>query len=137
MKDDQYFLSLATDEGNNNPKPYNFGAVIVKDVKVIAQDHNHVHKKHDPSAHAEVSALRQAALAQNNHNIDGCIMYGSHEPCLMCFCCAAWANVARVVYAVPASELSSDSYEFIGVNLKDLAKKLVNPIQVDLVPLLK
>ncbi len=136
MKDDQYFLRLAIDEGNKNPKPCNFGAVIVKDGDVVAIDHNHVNEKHDPSAHAEVSALRAACLALANHNIDSCTMYGSHEPCLMCFCCAAWANIERIVYAVSASELNDDSYEFKDVSLQELAKKLLKPIKIEHVPLL-
>ena len=124
MKDDQYFLKIATDEGNKKALPYNFGACIVKDGEIIAQAHNHVHEAHDPSAHAEISALRQAAAMLGDHNLDGCTMYGSHEPCLMCFSCAAWANVNRVVYAVPASEQDNFSYEFENVSLTDLATKL-------------
>lgn len=63
-------------------------------------------------------------------------MYGSHEPCIMCFICAAWANVARVVYAIPASEQDEFSYEFKDLSLKDLASKLVRrPIPVELIRL--
>jgi tRNA(Arg) A34 adenosine deaminase TadA len=133
---DQYFLKLATDEGNKVPRPSNFGAVIVKDGKVLAQDYNHVHENNDPSAHAEISAIRKAALALKQYNLDGAIMYGSHEPCLMCFSCAAWANISRVVYAIPASEQNGFSYEFKDVSLKELANKLTRrSISVELIPL--
>lgn len=136
MKDDRYYLQLATDEGNRKAEPYNFGAVIVKDGEIISQDFNHVQENNDPSAHAEVSALRIATKKLGNYNLDGAVMYGSHEPCLMCFCCAAWANVTRVVYAIPASEKDNFSYEFKDVNLKDLASKLVRrPISVELIRL--
>ncbi len=136
MNDDKYFLQMATDEGNKKPLPYNFGAVIVKDGKVIVKDFNHVHETNDPSAHAEVSALRKAATLLGNYNLDGAILYGSHEPCLMCFSCAAWANIERVVYAIPASEQDDFSYEFKDVSLKDLASKLVRrPISVELIRL--
>lgn len=136
MKDDKYYLQLATDEGNKKAGPYNFGAVIVKDGEIIGQDFNHVHENNDPSAHAEVSALRKAALKIGNYNLDGAVMYGSHEPCLMCFSCAAWANIARVVYAIPASEQDDFSYEFKDVSLMDLASKLVRrPISVELIRL--
>jgi guanine deaminase len=124
MNDDQTFLKAAIMEGNKNDAPYNFGACIVKDGKIIALDHNHVHELHDPSAHAEVSAIRVAAAKLKTHNLDGCTMYGSHEPCIMCFSCAAWANVERVVYALPASEQDDFSYEFQNVSLSDLASKL-------------
>lgn len=136
MKDDRYFLQLATDEGNKKDKPYNFGAVIVKNGKVIAKDFNHVHETNDPSAHAEVSSLRKAAAKSGNHNLDGAVMYGSHEPCLMCFSCAAWANVARVVYAIPTSEQNDFSYEFKDVSLNELASKLARrPMSVELIRL--
>ena len=136
MNDDKYFLQIATDEGNKKDKPYNFGAVIVKNGEIIAKDFNHVHENNAPSAHAEVSALRKAAAKIGDYNLDGAVMYGSHEPCLMCFSCAAWANVSRVVYAIPASEQDDFSYEFKDVSLKDLASKLVRrPISVELIPL--
>lgn len=136
MNDDKHFLQIATDEGNKNPAPYNFGAVIVKDGRIVAKDFNHVHENIDPSAHAEISALRLAAANLGSHNLDGATMYGSHEPCLMCFSCAAWANIARVVYAVPASEQNGFSYEFKDVSLKDLASRLVKRhITVDLIRL--
>lgn len=136
MNDDLFYLRLATDEGNQKAEPYNFGAVIVKDGEIIAKDFNHVHETNDPSAHAEVSALRKAGQKIGNHNLDGAVMYGSHEPCLMCFSCAAWANIARVVYAIPASAQDGSSYEFTDISLKDLASKLANrPISVELIPL--
>lgn len=120
---DQDYLKRAIEVGNRKEKPYNFGAVIVKDDEVIGEDFNHVHELHDPSAHAEVSALKMAAQKLGNHNLDGATMYGSHEPCLMCFSCAAWANVARVVYAEPANE-DNFMYEFRDYSLQDMAKHL-------------
>lgn len=136
MKDDKYYLQLATDEGNKKIVPYNFGAVIVKDGAIIGQDFNHVHENNDPSAHAEVSALRKAASKIGNNNLDGAVMYGSHEPCLMCFSCAVWANISKVVYAIPASEKDDFNYEFKDVSLKELASKLVrHPISVELIRL--
>lgn len=136
MKDDQYFLKIATNEGNKKAEPYNFGACIVKDGEIIGQDFNHVHEQHDPTAHAETSAIRKAAHKLGSHNLDGCIMYGSHEPCIMCFSCAAWANIGRVVYALPASEQTDFTYEFEGISLQDLASRLARrDISVELVRL--
>ena len=120
---DQDFLRRATEIGNKKAEPYNFGAVIVKGGEIIGEGFNHVHELHDPSAHAEITALKEAAKELGSHNLDGATMYGSHEPCLMCFSCAAWANVGRVVYAVAANE-QNFMYEFEGVSLKDMAKHL-------------
>lgn len=132
---DQDFLKRATEIGNQKAKPYNFGTVIVKDGKIIGEDFNHVHELNDPSAHAEISALKMAAKNIGNYNLDGVTMYGSHEPCLMCFSCAAWANVARVVYAVAANE-QNFMYEFEGISLKDMAKHLTKrKVSVEHIPL--
>ena len=124
MNEDQKFLKVATEEGNENDLPYNFGAVVVKNGEIIARQHNQTRQLHDPSAHAEIMALRKAGEILGDHNLDGCILYGSHEPCVMCFSCAAWANIQRVVYAIPASEDMNDSYEFEDVSLEELAGNL-------------
>ncbi len=130
MSEDQFFLRKAIEVGNQKPVPYNFGAVIVKDGKILAADYNHVHELHDPSAHAEISALKAAAKVLGSHHLDGCTMYGSHEPCLMCFSCAAWAHISRVVYVNAANE-QEFKYESEGVSLHDLAKKLTQKMIVE------
>lgn len=135
MKNDRYFLERATEIGNQVAEPYNFGAVIVKDGEIIGEGFNHVHELHDPSAHAEITALKMAAKNLANHNLDSATMYGSHEPCLMCFSCAAWANVGRVVYAIAANE-QDFMYEFEGISLKDMAEHLTKrQVSVEHIPL--
>lgn len=136
MKDDKYFLNEAVKIGQKGLKagiaPVEFGAVVVKDGKIIARDHSHTHQRHDPTAHAETSAIKKAAKKLKTHNLQGCTLYGSHEPCLMCFSCAAWARMDRVVYATPAWEVDSTTYEFKDISLQDMAKKLARrPIKVD------
>lgn len=131
---DRDFLMLAVQKGNEQDSPRNFGAVIVKNGKVISAEHNHVYEDNDPTAHAETSAIRSAAKKLGSPNLEGCTMYGSHEPCLMCFSCAAWAKIDRIVFAAPASEQNDFSYEFENVSIKELAKKLTRkPIKVELI----
>lgn len=131
---DQDFLKEAVKVGNLQDKPRNFGTVIVKDGQIIAADHNHVREDNDPTAHAETSAIRQACKKLGTFNLEGCTMYGSHEPCLMCFSCAVWARMDRVVYAQPASEVDDFTYEFEGISLKDLAERISRkPVTVELV----
>jgi tRNA(Arg) A34 adenosine deaminase TadA len=134
---DKDFLKLAIEESKKAQLPHQYGAIIVVDGEVIAIDHNHVWERKDPSAHAEVSAIVGACQKIGNHNLKNATMYGSHEPCLMCFSCAAWAGVERIVYATKASEIEGvdDSYEFKGVSLQDLAAKLIRPISVEHIPL--
>lgn len=122
MDEDEQLLRLAIKEGNKQASPRNFGAIIVKGGQIIGAGHNHVYEDNDPSAHAEITAIREASQHLGSKNLSGCTLYGSHEPCLMCFACAAWAGIDRIVYATAASE-TGDSYEFEGLSLKEVAKR--------------
>ncbi len=122
---DQDFLRIATEVGNRKAKPYNFGAVVVKEGEIIAESESRVHETNDPSAHSEVLALRKAAEVLGTYQLGGTTMYSSHEPCVMCFSCALWANVDRIVYAIPAAEQEDFMYEFRDIHLDELAKHVL------------
>lgn len=77
------------------------GAVVVKDGVVIAAAHNAPRGLHDPTAHAEVLAIRAAALALGNERLDGCELWVTLEPCAMCAGAIAHARIARLYYAAP------------------------------------
>ena len=77
------------------------GAVVVRDGQVIAEAHNQPVSRHDPSAHAEVLALRAAAQALGNYRLDGCELYVTLEPCAMCAGAIMHARIDRVVYGAP------------------------------------
>ncbi len=128
---DTDFLLEAIAVGNQLQVPYNFGAVVVRDGQVISAEHNHVQELNDPSLHSEVSAIAGACRKLRSYQIDGAVLYCSHEPCVMCFSCAAWAHIDRIVYATSAHELDGFMYEFQDVSLLDLSKKLHRPIKVD------
>ncbi len=113
--------------------PYNFAALIVQDGQVIAAETEHVYGNHDPSAHDGVSAIRSAAQKLGSNRLEGCVMYCSDEPCVMCFCCATWAGIERVVYTRPKPAWLA--YEFNGLSLEDLASKLERPMKVDRISL--
>lgn len=74
------------------------GAVVVKDGVVIARGYNQPIGRHDPSAHAEIVALRAAAQALGNYRLPGCELYVTLEPCVMCSGAMMHARLARVVY---------------------------------------
>jgi guanine deaminase len=76
-----------------------FGAVVVKDGKVIASAANSVTANNDPTAHAEVMAIRKACQALGTFQLDGCEIYTSCEPCPMCLGAFYWARPAAVYYA--------------------------------------
>lgn len=76
-----------------------FGAVIVKDGKVIAKSANTVTLKNDPTAHAEVSAIRLACRKLKTFDLSGCVIYTSCEPCPMCLSAIYWAQIDSIFYA--------------------------------------
>ena len=76
-----------------------FGAVIVKDGKVVAEGFNRVTSDNDPTAHAEVTAIRAACAALGSFSLEGCDIYTSCEPCPMCLAAIYWARLGRIFYA--------------------------------------
>jgi tRNA(Arg) A34 adenosine deaminase TadA len=76
-----------------------FGAVIAKDGRIVAEGSNMVTSANDPTAHAEVVAIRNACRALANHNLSGCEIYASCEPCPMCLSAIYWARLDGIVYA--------------------------------------
>ncbi len=133
---DEEFLKLAIKEAGKAKSEHKFGAVVVLDGKVIAKDHNRAWEKNDPSAHAEVCAIRNSTKKLGTHNIEGATLYGSHEPCIMCFSCAVWSGFARIVFANRADENTHDSYEFTGLSLEDIAKKLNRKVKIEYIDLI-
>lgn len=89
-------LSLESVElGQGGP----FGAVIVKDGEIIARGFNQVTSCCDPTAHAEIIAIRQAAAYLNRFDLSGCVIYTSTEPCPMCLAAIYWARLDAIYYA--------------------------------------
>ncbi|MES2811320.1 MAG: nucleoside deaminase [Bacteroidota bacterium] len=82
---------------NNEGGP--FGAVIIKEGKVIGRGNNRVTSSNDPTAHAEVVAIRDACKNLNSFQLDGCVLYTSCEPCPMCLGAIYWARPDKVFYA--------------------------------------
>ena len=75
-----------------------FGAVIVKNNEIIAEGFNQVTTNNDPTAHAEVTAIRNAAKKMNSFDLSGCTIYTSCEPCPMCLGAIYWAKIEKMYY---------------------------------------
>jgi len=86
-------------EGVTNGDGGPFGAVIVRGGKVIGRGCNRVTSLHDPTAHAEIVAIRDACAKLGTFELTGCELYASCEPCPMCLSAAYWAHVDRLFYA--------------------------------------
>lgn len=75
-----------------------FGSVIVKDGKVIGKGHNQVIKNADPICHGEMMAIHAACNTLGTHDLTGCVLYTTGEPCHMCLCACMWANIDKIYY---------------------------------------
>ena len=88
-------LSIQSAKSKGGP----FGCVIVKDNQIIAEGHNQVTANNDPTAHAEIVAIRNACKELNNFFLKGCDLYTSCEPCPMCLSAIYWSHVDNIYYA--------------------------------------
>ena len=89
-------LILAANAGDLGEVPV--GTVVVKDGAIVGEGHNRPRESHDPTAHAEIVAIRAAAVALGNERLDGCDLYVTLEPCAMCAGAIAHARIARLYY---------------------------------------
>ncbi|MGN6638734.1 MAG: nucleoside deaminase, partial [Mucilaginibacter sp.] len=110
MQEHEKFMRIAIELSEQNVKQGMggpFGAVIVKDGEIIAQSANQVIPQNDPTAHAEVSAIRLACKQLGSYNLQGCIIYTSCEPCPMCLGAIYWAHINVVYYGNTKSDAAS------------------------------
>jgi len=100
---DQQFMRLAIEQAQLAAQAGEVpvGAVLVRDGQVISKAFNQPITNHDPSAHAEMLALREAALVEENYRIPGSTLYVTLEPCAMCAGAMLHARIDRVVYGAP------------------------------------
>jgi guanine deaminase len=108
-----------------------FGAVVVRDGRVVAEAHNTVWRDTDPTAHAEVNALRAAAAALGTINLHGCTLYSTCEPCPMCLAASHWAKVDRVVFGAVIADSEGSGFTELAVPAATLAALGGSPVQVE------
>lgn len=105
-----------------------FGAVIVKDGEIVAAGANSVTKNCDPTAHAEVSAIRSAAAELGTFDLEGCEIYTSCEPCPMCLGAIYWAHLDKIYYANTKTDAKDigfdDSFIYDEIALDKSQRKL-------------
>lgn len=131
------FMKLAIDEAmygmkNNDGGP--FGAVIVKNDEIISFAHNEVIKTNDPTAHAEVMALRKASSKLSRFDLSDCVIYSSCEPCPMCFAAIHWAKIKKLYYGSTRNDAANIDFDdqYIYDVIKGTAKKFqVEVLQIN------
>ncbi len=94
-------------EGGSGP----FGAVVVKDGRVVGEGCNRVTSANDPTAHAEIVAIREACAALGDFSLAGCEIYASCEPCPMCLSAIYWARIARIFYAATRQDAARIGFD--------------------------
>ena len=105
----QRAIDLATENVRNGGGP--FGAVIVRDGKIVAEGVNRVTSQHDPTAHAEVNAIRSACAKTGSFKLDGCVVYSSCEPCPMCLSALYWAGVSRIYFGNTKTDAKNINFD--------------------------
>jgi guanine deaminase len=115
--------------GNGGP----FGAVVVKDGKIIANVGNCVTSTNDPTAHAEIVAIREACKTLDTFDLSGCEIYASCEPCPMCLGAIMWARIDKLFYAAnrkDASKAGFDDELFYSEFELPVDKRILKPTQL-------
>lgn len=88
-----------------------FAAVIVKENEIVAATGNSVTLDNDPTAHAEINAIRQACRKLNTYDLSGCDIYASCEPCPMCLAAIYWAHIDHLYYAATRKDAASIGFD--------------------------
>lgn len=124
MSDETKFLSEAIElaQANIGKGGRPFGAVVVRNGEVIATGVNEIHAAHDPTAHAELMAIRAASRKLGSLDLSGCAVYASGHPCPMCMAAMRLAGVARVAYAY-----SNDDAAPFGLSTAAIYEDLARP----------
>ncbi|MBO6058662.1 MAG: nucleoside deaminase [Bacteroidaceae bacterium] len=128
---DKEFMQMAIDASIQNVKNGGgpFGAVIVRNGQVIATGVNRVTANNDPTAHAEVSAIRTACAQLGTFHLQDCVIYTSCEPCPMCLSAIYWSGITRIYYGNTAQDADN-----IGFSDKFIYDELATPMSQRSIP---
>jgi tRNA(Arg) A34 adenosine deaminase TadA len=108
-----------------------FGAVLIKVSDVVAATHNTVWRDRDPTAHAELNCIRQAAATLQTVFLPGCTMYATTEPCPMCLAAIHWAKIERVVYGASIADATHAGFGQLHIGARTLAELGKSPLRVE------
>jgi len=112
-----------------------FGAVIVWGGEVVAAAHNTVWRDTDPTAHAEINAIRQASSVLRRINLSGCTMFSTCEPCPMCLSAIHWAKIQRVVFGASIEDAAAAGFSELHVSAERLVRLGGGVVRVEPGPL--
>ena len=127
------YMKVAKDLADNNLITNDggpFGACIVKDGKIIGRGSNHVLENNDPTAHAEIMAIRDACKNINSYDLSGCEIYTSCYPCPMCISAIIWSNITKIYYGNTKED--AEGIGFRDKYIYDVISKLNNGEETEL-----
>jgi guanine deaminase len=137
MKTDEFFIERAIELsriGMQNGFGGPFGCVIVKDGEIVGEGFNRVTSSNDPTAHAEVVAIRDACAKLNTFQLNDCVVYTSCEPCPMCLGAIYWSRAVKVVYANTRSDAADIGFDdkliYDEVSLDDMSRRMIPFVKV-------
>jgi guanine deaminase len=116
--DDRKYLRAAVELSRSyrdDPRRWPFGAILVGQGKILGRGFNQVVELRDPSAHAEIMALRAAGRALGRPVFEDCVLYSSGEPCPMCLAACYWASISRVVFAATSRDLAEYDFQDLAI----------------------
>lgn len=122
------FMRLALAEAKEGDAPY--GAVIIKDNEVVAVAHNTVSRDNDPSAHAEINAIRSLTAKLKNPSLEGYSIYTTGEPCPMCATACVWSGLSEIVYGASIQDLITVNQSQINISCEEVIDKSFRKIKV-------
>lgn len=108
-----------------------FGACIVKDGKVISCAHNTVWADKDPTAHAEVNAIRKACKKIKDIDLSGCTLYTTTEPCPMCFSAIHWAKIDKIVYGATIADAKKAGFNELTISNKKMKESGKSKVKIE------
>ena len=112
-----------------------FGAVIVRDGTVVVAAHNTVWRDTDPTAHAEVNAIRKAAARLGRIDLRECTLFSTCEPCPMCLAATHWSKIERLVYGATIDDTAAAGFSELRVGAVALATMGRSPLRIEVGPL--
>jgi len=112
-KQDAAFMRAAIASGLEGVRKGNgpFGAAIARNGKLVAAAHNTVLQDKDPTCHAEINAIRLACKKLGTHDLSGCIIYSTAEPCPMCFTAIHWARISKLFYGCTRKDTAKIGFD--------------------------
>lgn len=115
-------LNLERNEGGP------FGACIVRDGSIVAVAHNTVLARRDATCHAEINAIRAASAALGSHDLSGCVIYSTTEPCPMCFSAIHWARISHVVYGTRIGDVAALGFNELSIPNEVMKREGGSPV---------